>query len=671
MDFNVLKNAVAGQFERMQRGDLFRVQVERNDLWDIYLGSFPKGTDPMFRKRTEHDCACCRQFIRAIGDVVAVVDGKLVSIWDVDINEPAYQVVADALAAFVKTRPIADAFLHSERTIGTDKNFEQMVDLRVHTWQHFFVNLKPAFLQAKANIPTKLGELRTTQEMLLRSLRDFTLESIDTVLELIAQKSLYRGDEHKFVLTEFRQLKVEFAKLKNERAREIFAWTAKVPASVARIRGTAIGTLLEDLSCDRELEQAVAAFEQKVAPTNYKRPTALITKGMIENAKKKLEELGLTSALERRYATINDITINNILFADREARGKLTGNVFDDLTAQTPSEVKNLDRVEVVPIDRFIAEILPRAESIEVLLENSQVSNLVSLIAPVDATAGGLFKWPNNFSWSYNGELADSIKERVKKAGGNVTGDLCCRLAWFNHDDLDLHMEEPKGYEIYYGSRGRASPSGGKLDVDMNVAPTTRKPVENIFYENRATMRDGVYTLRVHQFTKREAKDVGFEVQIDYLGTLHHFVYSAAVPQGKAITVAKMKFSKKEGLQILESLPSSKAVRNTWGLSTETFHKVKVMMLSPNHWDERAVGNKHYFFMLDGCVNDGIARGFFNEFLKDSLNEHRKVFEVVGSKMTVAPSNEQLSGLGFSTTQRNTLVCRVRGSFSRIIKIAF
>jgi len=112
-------------------------------------------------------------------------------------------------------------------------------------------------------------------------------------------------------------------------------------------------------------------------------------------------------------------------------------------------------------------------------------------------------------------------------------------------------------------------------------------------------------------------------------------------------------------------------VRTTWGIPSQTFHKVNVIMMSPNCWDDKTVGNRHFFFMIDGCVNDGTARGFFNEFLKEDLDTHRKVFEVVGSKMKVDESANQLSGLGFSSTQKNTLICRVKGSFSRVVKIVF
>ena len=54
---------------------------------------------------------------------------------------------------------------------------------------------------------------------------------------------------------------------------------------MARFRNTVIGTLVQDLSAGVDLEVAVKSYETKVAPQNYKRPTALITKAMVESAK--------------------------------------------------------------------------------------------------------------------------------------------------------------------------------------------------------------------------------------------------------------------------------------------------------------------------------------------------------------------------------------------------
>ena len=61
----------------------------------------------------------------------------------------------------------------------------------------------------------------------------------------------------------------------------------------------------------------------------------------------------------------------------------------------------------------------------------------------------------------------------------------------------------------------------------------------------------------------------------------------------------------------------------------------------------------------------------YNEFLDNSLNTHRKVFEVLAGKMKCPVSKEQLSGVGFSSTQRNELICKVAGSFTRTLKIKF
>jgi hypothetical protein len=75
--------------------------------------------------------------------------------------------------------------------------------------------------------------------------------------------------------------------------------------------------------------------------------------------------------------------------------------------------------------------------------------------------------------------------------------------------------------------------------------------------------------------------------------------------------------------------------------------------------------------MLEDCKQEGKARGFYNEFLRGELDKHRKVFEVLGSKLKTPESDQQLSGVGFSSTQNNSILCKVSGSFNRTIKINF
>jgi len=699
-DFALFVEAVGKQFKKMYEQShskaLFVADTSKPVLWEMYLESFPEGTNHIYRVRREYDCSACRSFIRAVGNLIAFAPGYMNSfvtediwtVWDAAILNKKlldeYRVVAKAMRDYVISCTVRNQFLASEGKAGVQKNFAKLENGTVQTWYHFFVNIPKQFVLNKKRIDTQLGDKKATHDVLKRSCEELTLDAVDTVLELISQNSLYRGMEHKKAVMEFRKLKVLFDDTPAE-CRDNAAWiltASNLPSSITRIRNTAIGTLLIDLSAEVSLEEAVRKFEAVVAPTNYRRPTALVSAGMVEKAKEKVEELGLTSALDRRHAVLTDISINDILFADRNVKPAIGGTVFDDIMASTSDKKpRKMDKVEEVPIDRFLADVVPLAESIEFMLENRHLKNLFSLVAPLDPTAGRLFSWDNNFSWAYNGDLADSIKERVKKAGGNVTGDVCCRLAWRNHDDLDLHMKEPDGNEIYYNNnrgynnnKGNKSRCGGMLDVDMNAGSSqTREPVENIFYESRHTMKEGLYHLFVNQFARRENQDYGFEIEVDLLGEVLSFSYDRIMKDKEKVTALKFEYSHAYGAKILESLPTSTMSREVWGIQTGKYHRVTLAMHSPNHWENSGsgTGNKHYMFVLDGCNNPDPVRGFFNEFLRGDLNEHRKVFEIVGSKMKAEPTENQLSGVGFSSTVRDYALFRIKGKFNRIVKVLF
>lgn len=686
MDFHVIKMAVAKQFAAMSKHTLFRANTTELDetgadkdvLYKTYLGAFRDGDNPIYRERTQHECSCCRQFIRQVGSAVAVIDGKIQTVWDIDVGskEPGYQHVADIMAAHVRGKGIADLFLHYEPRVGQDKTFEEITEdgrTKSKSWEHFFVNLPASAVLGKDRIPTRLGEVRETKNVFLRGMAEIPADITETVLELIAQGSLYRGEEHKASLTAYLKAQKAFAKLKTDQERDTWAWTITQTQhpGVSRLRNTAIGTILTDLAEGKDLEYAVKSFEQKVAPANYKRPTALVTKAMIEKAKKAVEELGLTSALQRRFATLEDVSVRDVLFADRSARKVMKDSPFDEVSATVAKSAKDFSKVEEIGIDKFISDVLPGASSLEVLVENKHTSNLVSLVAPVDETAGRLFKWNNGFSWAYAGDMTDSIKERVKAAGGSVTGDVCVRLAWFNYDDLDLYVKEPDGNVIYFGSP-RSRSSGGALDVDMNRGSgQTREPVENIAFPSMAQMKVGKYIVSVNNYSKRESSNVGFEVELDILGTVMTLTQEKGVANHATIPVAEITIGRGGEYSVNPLLPNTSKSKKVWGVETQQFQRVNLVTLSPNYWgEEKGVGNKHFMFMLADCVREDTARGFFNEFLVSDLDQHRKVLEMVGSKVQTQPDDHQLSGLGFSSTQRAEIIVRVTGKTMRTLKVA-
>jgi hypothetical protein len=672
-DFMKFKNAVNTQFDSMtsSASELFYVELDRNELWELYLKSFPEGTNPIHLKRTEHDCACCKTFIRQCGGVVAFDSGKLVSIWDVpEVVGDIYKPVADALSAYIKGKSVKNIFRHFQRDIGTDKN-HQMLENSVVTWNHFHYKLPSKYYLSNRSVDTVKGEALTNYQTLESSMQKINKESISIVLDLIAQNSIYRGEEFLKTVELIRDLKKQYEKITTDIGKQEFLWKKSTElGSVSNLKNTVIGTLLTDLSEGYDLEDCVKSFESKVAPTNYKRSKSLVSKKMIEDAENTVVDLGISESLYRRYAKLTDITVDNVLFADRTAQKAMKG-LFDQMKDEAAEKAPNLDKVEEVTVENFIEKILPTATSIEVFFENEKQNNLMSLIAPVHADARNIFKWGNNFSWSYNGDVTDTIKERVKRAGGNVTGVLRCSLSWSNYDDLDIHLNTPKGGHIFFGNK-RDAATMGVLDVDMNAGGGhSRTPVENITFPDLKYLKEGDYRLVVNNFSKRETKDGGFEVEIEFQGTSYFFSQEHNPSQSANVEIAVFNYSKNRGLTIVKSLPEKKSSKEIWGISTQKFHRASVILNSPNHWDGQKTGNRHLFFILDKCKNPDEARGFYNEFLTQDLDKHRKVFEILGSKMKVEESDEQLSGLGFSSTLKASVICRVKGSFNRTIKVQF
>jgi hypothetical protein len=656
--------------------DLFVVDLDKDALWKTYLSSFLEGTNPVFRERTVHDCSACRQFIKSFGNVVLIKDGKVTTIWDFPAAEE-FAPVVETLDTYVKTSDIVNVFFSDTKKIGTEENHEMSEDGTVLTWRHLFVEVPERFVVDRKNFGTIRGEARAQRDVFKRSLDEISEDAVLSILELVAQNSLYKGEEWKGVLDTFLKHQRVYSTLSHTE-KELYAWeqSAKAGAVVGKIRNHSIGTLLVDVSNDIDLDSAVRKYEAMVAPSNYKRPKAIFTKKMLEEAEKIITELGYLPSLGRRHASINDITVNNILFANRDVVKTLGGeNIFSEMSRKVGASPKNFDRVEEVPMTVFVSDILPHAQTIEVLLENKHARNLATLIAPENRDAPSMFKWNNPFSWAYTGNITDSMKERVKALGGDVSGVLRFSIQWNENgdtpDDLDAHCSEPNGNEIYYRNKRRVHPSSGTLDVDI-IHPDTETSdgvaVENITWSDMRMMPNGTYRLFVHCYSHRGGRS-GFAAEVEFNGQIYSFAYNQPLRQNETVQVAEVTVSEGQ-FSIKEMIPSNVSSREIWGLNTNQFHPVSVIMMSPNYWDgKEGVGNRHFFFMLKGCLNPESPNGFFNEYLKNDLLPHKRVFEALGGKMRVEPSDDQLSGIGFSSTQRNTLVIRVTGHIDRVIKV--
>ena len=678
MNFEDLRVALKKHVDEMMEtyGLLYEVDLDKDSLWNTYLDVIPPEHNKIYKSRREYDCSTCRHFVKGIGNVVAIKkdsDGKFIieTVWDFTTPDERWNNVVKFLSGYVRAGCIKGVFKTDLKNIGVDKTPSYDENGNVIVWRHMSATITEKHMVHGASVASIKGDYASEHDVFKRSLDEITIDACKTVSELIAQDAIYRGAEYKYNVDGFMRCKTIYDKL-TDRQKELYSWwflSQECHSPVARIKNSSIGTLLVGISEGEELNTAVAKYEAMVAPENYKRSKPIYTTKMLEEARKTITEMGYLDSLSRRFANADDITVNNILFRNSDTAKRMGNDIFSSMEKMVKSTPKKFDKVGEIGIEKFISDVLPTATDVEVYLEARHFNNFCSLIAPSVSGSKNMFKWNNNFSWAYRGNLADSsLKQNVKNAGGKVDGVLRFSIQWndlddYDRNDMDAHCQTPSG-EIFFGHKYCC---GGRLDVDI-INPNKNTPaVENITWAKMPI--DGTYTFFVNKYSNRGGTS-GIRAEIEFDG--HVYQYDCRDIKNKyniaTVTVKGGRF-----INITHKTPTTETEREEWGVKSNTFVPVNVICYSPNYWDEQSgIGNKHYMFMLKGCVNPETPSAWYNEYLNSDLYpNHRKVMEAMGFAAHVDPTEDQLSGIGFSSTVRNDLIVKVKGATERVMKIKF
>lgn len=692
-----------------QKGKLFRSNIPGNEVWEMYIQGFEK--DPIFRdpNSSEHNCNLCKNFIRRYGNIISVDENnEIFTIWDNTIDSE-YSNSAKNISKKLKSARIQDVFFetfnelnslnyesckktNSVFRLGLAKNvkrytkeeaekFGVVKPNEIRTFNHLHLDIPTQFIDMTGkSVEAIMGEYRDAKNVFQRAMEEISEDTLKLVRDLINQGSLLDGQTHLYKIEQILPLKIQYDGLpKSEK--DNWCWVNSYKLPFAKFKNELIGVLCTELAEGKELNEACKAWNKRVDPANYMKATAPITKKQIAEAQKFVEENGYEDSFNRRFATIDDIKVSEILHANA-GDGKIKKvSLFDNVkSTSTRHKRSEFDKVEEVSIEKFMSDILPTCTSVEAFLTNQQEGNLVSLTTANIPDSKRIFKWDNNYSWTYNGNLAGKsmIKEAVKDAGGNVTGVLRASIIWnesgTDQSDLDLWCLQPDNVRIGYSSgyrkdRGNIFTSlSGQLDLD-NTNPGSKIGIENIYFKDLSKMKNGTYKFWVNQFSSRGSK--GFKFEIEFDGELYTYVYDKPVSGNVIVAEVVLKDGK---FRINHNLPASDGIgisKEIYGLETNQFHKVNLVCLSPNHWNDNKIGNLHYFFMLNNCKSPVSIRSFHNENLNSDLLQHRKVMEVLGTKTMIESSDKQLSGLGFNATVKDEVILRLSGTHKRVIKVKF
>jgi hypothetical protein len=715
MDFKEFNEELEKRFDYLQSNyKLFRANVHGDELWMLYLSSFRVGDNPVFRdpESTSHNCNNDKNFIRRYGNIVGIDENSnIITMFDLGLDyDNIYYEPTRKMSKFLVERGVSNVFFETfnelnslpyqkinkttqKFQLGSSTSYKQYTKQecemygvvekgKVYAFEHFHVFLDKKFVKmGSESIESIMADYRSSKEVFKRALDEISLDTFELVRDLINQGSLLNGNTYLDKVLKFIELKKQYINIDN-RLIDNWCWVNSYELPFAKFRNELIGTLCVELTEGVELNKACETWNKRVDPVNYMKAKAPITQKQINEAQKFVEENGYLESFDRRFATLDDINIDEILHSNVGTGEIKTASLFDKVQASKSTRHKRsqFDDIEEVSIEKFMKDILPSCTSVDLFLENRFQGNLVSLITSKQKEVKNLFKWNNPFTWTYNGNLTgkSNIKESVKERGGLVDGVLRFSIMWGEDDptdnsDLDAWCKLPDktmiGYSTEYRKdRGWSRNMSGQLDVDI-TAPNSRSNkniVENIAFNNINEMIDGKYLFYVDMYSNRGSK--GFTAEIEYNGEIYNYEYNNSWSGN--INVAEVTL--KEGKFTIEhKLPETNQSKKYWNLDTNEFHKVNLVCQSPNFWGDNNTGNKHYFFMLDNCKSDVPLRSFHNEYLNGELLKHKKVMEVLANTTMIQPAEKQLSGLGFNATVNDEVVLKLTGSFKRTIKIKF
>jgi hypothetical protein len=371
-------------------------------LYDTLLGELPSW------RRRHYECRACRKFVDTYGGLVTIGDDGLTGpvFWSVgapEIMGGFFGPAVDRLYRAVQRAHVTGVFLTDAEVIGLPTNRSDKSP--TGAWHHMHadaccVQCKPGPLKTCDQVA---AEKREDYATLQRALAEYPLGVVAQVRQLLQGEALYRSEKLLGVAKWLHELQEARNGVKHS-IRENLVWraVATAPAGFCHVRNTVVGTLLDDLVAGKSFAEVKRAFDSKMAPLKYQRPQAAPTNGQLAAAESTIAKLRSAGALERRFATLDDIA-DDAVWMPRAAKAVApTGEVFGHLRTDRRSPSTLDVPAQVITWDKFWRTVLPSAEKVECLVAG--IGNFFAFVTAVDPAAPPILQWDrdearNPVSW--------------------------------------------------------------------------------------------------------------------------------------------------------------------------------------------------------------------------------------------------------------------------------
>jgi hypothetical protein len=465
-------------FDSIYKKDIPLFRTDATGLWDAFLNNLPE------EARQHYTCNCCRHFIDHFGSLVTISeDGIMKSIlWDETKTPELFVSSVKAMKHNIIKSRIKEVFITDTRILGIPKTGE---------WQHFALTLPSTLVKHRGidNAGQLMAKKREDFKTFMNALKEYPIDVVEQAVTLLQTDSLYRSEKCLGVAEWLRDIHKKCATTKNDRIQENMIWyaVATSPEGFCHVKSSMIGTLLQDIADGLTYEEISNRFKEKMNPLQYQRPQAAPTLGNIQRAEEIFEKLGLQSALNRRFARIDEI---EKMWVPKEKSKDVTTNtdgVFGHLKPN-PNPKKPLG-LELPPFTmtwkKFYETVLPNAEKIEFYIEN-YLENFTAIVTAADPNAKPIIQWDNEekrnpYSWYLYYDGSTYYRWNLQPGYCNVTAITYYPSLWYeknSHHSKGIILLLEGAKDTLYSSGNTGSGNGLFPEILKSELREVRSTIE-------------------------------------------------------------------------------------------------------------------------------------------------------------------------------------------------
>ena len=340
---------------------IFRVKYD--DLYDkVFIANLPE------ELRQYYNCNTCKKFFSNYSKYVFIdeTDGHLESLLFGSKPDKIPEIFRKADAALkdaVEHAKISSYVVFDKKELGNDG---------AGGFHHFHLNIPTTRMYTRYyNKSYQINTMNERMDIAIRNHIEYTEEDVNNALRLMESKEIIQSNKFKPILEQFKELKKLYLdNFYTQNGRNLFRLkTVTLPESVIYIKNSVVGKLLDDVKKGLPHYVISENFNKLVDPVNYMRSQEKPSEGNVKEAEKIVSQLGLESALQRRYATLDEIkTIWTPTKIEEKKKKNSTNGIFSDIETKESSYESKYDNGEInvgtieTSVLEFVSDVLSKVK---------------------------------------------------------------------------------------------------------------------------------------------------------------------------------------------------------------------------------------------------------------------------------------------------------------------